>query len=86
MTGQVRPQRQLLATVDVLELHSLRWGPLRQLFPGFVEEIELGRYLKKLLRTSDNRAVAIEPHREANGQTSTHVLDVYRLEKFEPRG
>jgi len=79
MTGQ------LLGTVDVRELHSLRWGLMRQLFPTFVEEIELGRYLKRILEGSENRAVVIEPHRELNGRESTHVFDVYRVETVEPR-
>lgn len=71
--------RELLATVDARELETIRWGPLRQLFPRFVEEIELGRYLKRLLATNQCRAVEIEPHRDANGQPSTHVFDVFAV-------
>lgn len=74
---------QLLGTVVVRELRSLRWGPIRQLFPMFVEELELGRYLKRLLRGSANRAVAIVPHRELDGRQSTHVFDVNGVETFE---
>ena len=77
-------QRQPLATVDVRGLHTLRCGPLRELFPRFVEEIELGRYLRQLLARSDNEAVGIEPHRDASGRPSTHVFDVYKLESVEP--
>lgn len=84
MTGQ-NAIHQLLATVDVRELHTLRWGPIRQLFPTFVEEIELARYLKRLLAGSENRAAAIEPHRGSNGRQSTHVFDVYHVETFESR-
>jgi hypothetical protein len=76
-------ERQPLATVDVRELRTLRWGFLRELFPAFVEEIELGRYLRQLLARRENRAVAIEPHRDANGELSTHVFDVYGLETVE---
>jgi hypothetical protein len=54
------------------------------MFPSFVEEIELGRYLRKLLAQRENRAVAIEPHHEATGQPSTHVFDIYGMEPVEP--
>lgn len=76
-------QRNLLATVDVRQLRTLRWGLLRELFPAFVEEIELGRYLRQLLARRENSAVAIEPHRDASGQLSTHVFDVYGRESVE---
>ena len=69
--------RELLATVDVTNLNSLRWGPLRQMFPGFVEEIELGRYLKQLLATSQCKTVEIQPHVGTNGRPSPRVFDVF---------
>ncbi len=65
------------ATVDVKQLNTLWWGPVRQLFPSFVEEMELGRYLSKLLATSQCRAVQLQPHRDADGRTVPHVVDVY---------
>ncbi len=73
-------QRQPLATVDVRDLSTVRWGLLRQMFPAFVEELELGRYLRQLLSHGENQAVAIEPHREPSGRPSTHVFDIYALE------
>ena len=73
------PPRVPLATVDVRDLNSLWWGPVRQMFPSFVEEIELGRYLKGLLVTDRCRAVEIQPHRDAEGHASAHVFDVYLL-------
>jgi len=75
---------ELLARVDVRELSSVRWGPLRAMFPKFVEEVELGRYLKHLLRTSQCRAVRLEPHCDADGTRSTHVFDVYGVEEPQP--
>jgi hypothetical protein len=66
-----------VATVDVAQLNTLRWGPMRQLFPSFVEEIELGRYLKRLLANAECQAVQLEPHRAADGTASPHVFDVY---------
>lgn len=68
-----------LATVDVHSLNSLRWGPIREMFPSFVEEIELGRYLKRLLTTAECRAVQIQPHVQPNGTPSDHVFDVFLL-------
>jgi hypothetical protein len=67
--------RRLLATVDTRELETLRWGPMRAMFPSFVEEIELGRYLKRLLRSVQCSAVEIAPH-----GGSTHVFDVFVVE------
>jgi hypothetical protein len=69
-----------LVTVDVRDLHSLRWGFLRGMFPKFIEDLELGHYLNTLLSGSPGLAVHIEPHRDADGQLSTHVIDVYILE------
>jgi len=66
------PGHTLLATVDIRELNTLRWGPMRQMFPSFVEDIELGRYLKQVLRNHGCRAVAIAAH-----GASSHILDVY---------
>jgi hypothetical protein len=67
----------LMATVDVAQLKTVRWGPMRQLFPSFVEEIELGRYLKRLLANAECQAVQLEPHRGSDGTVSSRVFDVY---------
>jgi hypothetical protein len=66
-----------LTTVDVRELDTLMWGPLRAMFPSFVEEIELARYLKRVLAHSECKAVQIERHRDASGAPSTHIYDVF---------
>jgi hypothetical protein len=68
-----------VATVDVAQLNTLRWGPMRQLFPSFVEEIELGRYLKRLLTNAGCQAVQLEPHRAPDGTALPHLLDVYLI-------
>jgi hypothetical protein len=77
------PTPGLLATVDVRELNTVKWGPVRAMFPNFVEEIELGRYLKTLLATDQCHAVRVQPHRDHEGRRSTHVFDVYRLDETE---
>jgi hypothetical protein len=56
------------------------------MFRSFVEEIELARYLKTLLSGSENHVVAIEPHRGPDGRPSTHVFDVFNVEKLESVG
>jgi hypothetical protein len=77
--------RQLLTSVDVRELNTLRWGPLRAMFPKFVEEIELARYLRRLLANSECRTVQIEPHCEPDGRRSTHVFDVFTVDQTQPQ-
>jgi hypothetical protein len=74
--------RTPVATVDVKQLSSVRWGPMRQLFPAFVEDLELGRYLKRLLAetTTDCQTVQLEPHRDAQGRLMPHVIDVFLVE------
>jgi len=68
-----------VATVDVAQLNTLGWGPMRQLFPSFVEEIELGRYLKRLLANAGCQTVQLEPHRGPNGTAVPHLFDVYLI-------
>jgi hypothetical protein len=47
------------------------------MFPSFAEDIELARYLKRVLARSQCRAVQIEPHRDSSGHVSTHILDIF---------
>jgi hypothetical protein len=72
-----------LTTVDVRELNTLMWGPLRAMFPSFAEEIELARYLKGVLAHAQCKAVQIERHPDASGQPSTHIFDVYFVSEPE---
>ena len=76
------PTPGLLATVDVRELNTVKWAPIRAMFPSFVEEIELGRYLKTLLAADACQAVRVQLHRDERRQ-STHVFDVYRMDETE---
>jgi hypothetical protein len=69
-----------VTTVDVRELDTLMWGPLRAMFPSFAEEMELARYLKQLLAHSQCKVVQIRPHRGASGQPSIHIVDVFMSE------
>ena len=66
-----------VATVDVRQLNTLNWGPIRAMFPAFVDELELARYMKRVLRNSQCKGVRAEPHQDASGVKSTHVYDVF---------
>ena len=69
---------ELIETVDIHDLRQLRWPIMRIFFPHFVEEIELGRYMKGLLKSGRWKAVRVVPHSDAD-RLSHHVLDVYGL-------
>jgi hypothetical protein len=69
----------LLASVDVNGLHTIRSGLMRELYPQFVEELELGRFVRELLSSEHCAAVRIERHPTADGSVSSHVFDVYRM-------
>jgi hypothetical protein len=68
---------RFLGTVDAREQQTLRWGFMRAWFPRFAEEVELGRYMKRLMSGGRYSVLRLEPHREQNGTYSTHVFDVY---------
>lgn len=70
---------RLITTIDAANLRSIRWYLVRQLFPRFAEEMELGRYMRNLLQSGQRTAVRIEPHRSPDGRTSDHVFDVYEV-------
>jgi hypothetical protein len=68
---------ELIETIDLRQLDSAHLGVLRFMFPGFAEEIELGRYVRRQLSRGGLRAVHLEPHRDADGRVSPHVFDVF---------
>ncbi len=72
-----QPQQEFIGTVDIHDLRQLHWPLMRLLAPHFVEELELGRYMKGLLATGRWRDVRVVPHRSATGELSKHVFDVY---------
>ena len=76
---QTSSREQLVTTIDVRELHAIRWGIMRQMFPKFVEEVELGRHLSELRTSGHYGAVRVEPHQGPDGRLSTHIFDVFRL-------
>lgn len=70
---------KLIGTVDASELRTVRWGLMRPLFPRFIEELELGRYVRKLLSTGRWSAIRIEQHRLPDGRISIGQFDIYEI-------
>jgi hypothetical protein len=78
-------QEELIGTVDVWELRSgIRWMIMRALARHFVEEVELGRYMRGLLATRRWSVVRVVPHINPQGLPSTHVFDVYGVPVSDP--
>jgi hypothetical protein len=61
-----------IGTVDVWQLRELRWPILRLFARRYVEERELGRYVRELLATKNWQAIKVLPHSDA-----PHVFDLY---------
>jgi hypothetical protein len=75
-TQDVWSSEERIATVDVWMLRELRWPIIRLFARRFVEERELGRYIRELLASGRWRAIRVVPR--AGGQDSRpHVFDVY---------
>ena len=70
MSGQPS-LHQWLATMDVPELNTLRWGPLRLMFRSFVEEIELVRLQRG-------------GHCCRQAQSRTHQREMFEIHLFPP--
>ncbi len=68
---------QFIETVNTRELRDLGWPIFRALAPHFVEEIQLGRYVKRLLREGKWSAIHVVPHARPGGGPSDHVFDIY---------
>jgi hypothetical protein len=68
---------RLIETVDLRQQDTARLGILRNMFPQFAEDIELGRYLRRLLSSGGYAIVHVEPHRDAEGITVPAVFDIY---------
>ena len=79
-------QEELIGTVDVWQLRSrIRWMIMRAFARHFVEEVELGRYMRDLLATRRWSVVRVVPHVNAQGLPSSHVFDVYGVPALNQR-
>ena len=67
--------------IDTVDVHLLRsgtlWPIMRLLAPHYVEEIELGRYMRRLLATHRWSVIRVVPRAEPQMGLSKHVFDVY---------
>jgi hypothetical protein len=70
----------LIATIDVRQLDTVHLGVLRLMFPAFAAEMELGRYMRRVLSSGRYATVYLEPQRDVDGRLSLHVFDIYGLE------
>jgi hypothetical protein len=70
-------QEVLVGTVDIGQLREIRWPIMRLLARRYVEEMEMGRYMRTLLATGHWAVVLMVPHKTLQGTPSTHVFDVY---------
>jgi hypothetical protein len=71
-------REELIGTVDANRLNSgVRWMIMRPFAPRFVQEVELGRFLRRLLSTRKWSTVRVQPHLDDAGEPSTHVFDVF---------
>ena len=74
----MQSNEEFVGTVDVWQLSSGIWWMITRVFsPRFVQEVELGRYLRGLLATRRWSVVRVVPHTNEQGLPSTHVFDVY---------
>jgi hypothetical protein len=74
------PVEERIDTIDVWQLaRRARWPILRVLARRFVEETELGGYVRELLATRRWSLVRVVPHVDERGAQSTHVFDVYGI-------
>jgi hypothetical protein len=70
-------QEELIGTVDIGQLHEIRWPIMRLLAGRYLEEVEMGRYMRTLLGTRHWAVVRMVPHKTLHGAPSTQVFDVY---------
>lgn len=74
----VDERAEFIDTVDVNELRSaIRWFFMRPFAPRLAQVLELGRYVRELLRTGRWSRVHLQPHVDHTGAPSRHVFDVY---------
>ena len=73
------PEEEFLGQVnswDLSERARDRWPFLRVVAPGFVDHVELGRYLRGLLASGRWLTIRAVPRADPEGP-SDHVFDLY---------
>jgi hypothetical protein len=77
---------ELIGTIDIGQLHEFRWPFMRILARRYVEEMEMGRYMRTLLATRRWAVVRMVPHSTREGALSTRKFDVYGVSAESSRG
>jgi len=70
-------EEEFIETVDVWELHTMRWPFLRALFPEFVSKRELVAYERRLLATARWSVIRAAPKPSTSIGPAGHIYDVY---------
>jgi hypothetical protein len=70
-------EEELIGIVDAGQLHDIRWPFMRVLARRYVEDLEMGRYVRRLLASQRWAMVRLVPHNTEQGAPSTRVFDVY---------
>ena len=79
-TRRPAPTRpRLIATVDAQPLLTEHDGFRRPLVPSYVEELELGRSIKALLKGRHSLSVRLEVRMDAEDRP-LHIYDVYAVD------
>jgi hypothetical protein len=69
-------QDEFVETINLWQLRQVQWPLMRVLSPHFIAEVELGRYMKRLLASGRWNVIRVVPHQDG-GRPSDHVFDVY---------
>lgn len=74
----MRDPEEFIDTVDVHQLRTQPLWPIMRVFaPRFVDEVELNRYLRRVLASDRWSVVRVVPHVDERGMPSQHIFDVY---------
>ena len=74
-------REEFIGVIDVWELRQLRWPFTRLLAPHFVEERELGRYVRELLASGAWSTLRVVPRPDAK---HPHVFAIYGQRQSSP--
>lgn len=68
---------EFIETIDVAKLTDPDFPLMGELARHYVEELRLGRYLRRRLAEGQWRTLRVQPHHDATGRLSEHIYDVY---------
>jgi hypothetical protein len=86
MNHMSQNEEQFVETVDVRDLNQVRWPVIRFFASRYVDRLELQRRKRQLLATGRWEVIRAVPQREASGEASTQVFDLYGTPASSPDG